>query len=473
MEERQSPLCSTALTHIRHMLTGRAVIRTVDAQPIFQRIGQQVVPKEVALLNRLKHKYVIKMLDHFEDHDNFYIVMERPEKYIDLFDYISGKRIMSERSARFLFRQVVEAVQYCMSMGVLHRDVKDENILIDLKTSQIKLIDFGSGTFLRDDVYTEYEGTKVYAPPEWILHHQYHALPATVWSLGILLYDMLLGDVPFETEAQIVAGYLDFHIQLSSDARSLIQWLLEFRAQDRPNLEQILKHPWLKSPGKSPHSPSNNKISTTVSSPQTKQHLISPSSRVSPSATKPQSRTSSLCRKETTSSPSHGAGRGSRGAGTPSSPSGSSSSSYFTPPQGRTGVKYSVPMSGNSSPDTPLGNRTSSPLLHRKNGGLGCCLPSVVSARNVSPSSGHGGSRGPSLHRVSPTTAKSSKSVMRRFVSPVPPPRGPTSHCGGYSGGGSGVVGTTVQDVTGTRGGERLQPEASRTQLLVGRKQAF
>ena len=260
---------------------------------------------------------------------------------------------------------------------------------------------------------------------------------------------------------------------LPTDARSLIQWLLEFRAQDRPNLEQILKHPWLKSPGKSPHSPSNNKISTTVSSPQTKQHLISPSSRVSPSATKPQSRTSSLCRKETTSSPSHGAGRGSRGAGTPSSPSGSSSSSYFTPPQGRTGVKYSVPMSGNSSPDTPLGNRTSSPLLHRKNGGLGCCLPSVVSARNVSPSSGHGGSRGPSLHRVSPTTAKSSKSVMRRFVSPVPPPRGPTSHYGGYNGGGSGVVGTTVQDVTGTRGGERLQPEASRTQLLVGRKQAF
>jgi serine/threonine protein kinase len=54
--------------------------------------------------------------------------------------------------------QLVEAVQYCMSMGVLHRDVKDENILIDLKTSQIKLIDFGSGTFLRDDVYTEYEG---------------------------------------------------------------------------------------------------------------------------------------------------------------------------------------------------------------------------------------------------------------------------------------------------------------------------
>ena len=59
------------------------------------------------------------------------------------------------------FVQVVEAVQYCMSMCVLHRDVKDENILIDLKTSQIKLIDFGSGSFLRDDVYTEYEGKEM------------------------------------------------------------------------------------------------------------------------------------------------------------------------------------------------------------------------------------------------------------------------------------------------------------------------
>ena len=56
--------------------------------------------------------------------------------------------------------QVVEAVQYCMSVGVLHRDVKDENILIDLKTSQIKLLDFGSGTFLKDGVYTESEGTE-------------------------------------------------------------------------------------------------------------------------------------------------------------------------------------------------------------------------------------------------------------------------------------------------------------------------
>ena len=98
------------------------------------------------------------MLDYFEDQSTFYIVMERPEKYIDLFDYITQKGTVSERSSRYLFRQILEAVQYCLSMGILHRDVKDENILIDLKSNQVKLIDFGSGTYLQDDAYTEYEG---------------------------------------------------------------------------------------------------------------------------------------------------------------------------------------------------------------------------------------------------------------------------------------------------------------------------
>ena len=101
------------------------------------------------------------MLDYFEDSSHFYVVMEKPEKFIDLFDYITQKGVVSERTTRYLFRQIVDSILYTHSMGVVHRDIKDENILIDLKNHHVKLIDFGSGTFLSEEVYTEYEGEKM------------------------------------------------------------------------------------------------------------------------------------------------------------------------------------------------------------------------------------------------------------------------------------------------------------------------
>ncbi|NXO36277.1 PIM1 kinase, partial [Locustella ochotensis] len=168
-------------------------------------------PMEIVLMEKVGSGCynIIQLLDWFELPDSFVLVMERPDRSQDLLQFLLEQEFLCEEMARRLFCQVLEAVGHCTACGVLRRDIKPENLLVDPESGDLKLIDFGCGTLLQERVFRQFSGTHAYSPPEWITLGYYHGESATVWSLGALLYVMVCGSLPFK-DSDIVSGQLFF-----------------------------------------------------------------------------------------------------------------------------------------------------------------------------------------------------------------------------------------------------------------------
>lgn len=241
-------------------------------------IKEKSVPMEIALLrkvNETRHAGVVTLLEWFECSDCFLLVMARPTPVLDLFDYVSEKKRLDENTCKMIFVQVVEAMVHCHQRSVLHRDIKLENILVKTDTLISTIIDFGCGTHLHSNLYKDFAGTPQYYPPEYYICKQYHGLPAAVWSVGVMLYAMLCGRLPFASAHEIVhlepSWHGSFCRKISPAAKDLVEHMLKKQPRRRLQMQEILKHRWLKNTKYEPSTgnvtlldENNNLISNTT-----------------------------------------------------------------------------------------------------------------------------------------------------------------------------------------------------------------
>lgn len=206
------------------------------------------VSQEIAILTRVQHHNIVRVLEVFENGSYFQMVMEKHGDGLDLFEFIDMQPRLDEPLASYLFRQLVAAVFYLRSKNILHRDIKDENIIID-KCFHIRLIDFGSAVMMAPrKLFYNFCGTLEYCSPEVLQGHPYEGPELEMWSLGVLLYTLLFSENPFCGVGEILDAKLKPPFPVSPDLHGVLRGLLHPDPPQRMTLDQLLLQFWVSQP---------------------------------------------------------------------------------------------------------------------------------------------------------------------------------------------------------------------------------
>ncbi|KAJ1511572.1 hypothetical protein HMI54_011108 [Coelomomyces lativittatus] len=242
------------------------------------------VPMEVYVIKNVKHKNIIGFVDFFQDKYFVYLVMNlhgvswvhanssevqkcdyptptpsgeslppcpptglKRRSSMDLFECIEKHTRLSESVSKKIFRQVVDAVDCLLEQNIVHRDIKDENIVVD-DDYNVKLIDMGSAAFLPKEgrLFDRFAGTLQYCPPEILLGLKYRGPEQEVWTLGVLLYTMMFAEPPFPGPMEVIKCPLTVpkSASCSDEVLDLLFQLTRKNPSERPSLEVIKNHKW-------------------------------------------------------------------------------------------------------------------------------------------------------------------------------------------------------------------------------------
>ncbi|KAJ3156611.1 hypothetical protein HDU89_004393 [Geranomyces variabilis] len=249
------------------------------------------VPLEIFILKRLDHPHVVKFLDFFEDKRFFYLVMEThgfiaPSPSLrsplsptsptnlrqhavqqqlsrhrlplplvpsrrhsqDLFDCIEQNPCMPERDIHHIFAQIASAVAHLHANNIVHRDIKDENIVVD-QDLDVKLIDFGNAAYIprdQSDYFDRFYGTMHCAAPEILRGERYRGPEIDVWAMGVLLYTLAFNQAPFRADGDIVAGrWAEPIYKRSEGLMRVLAMCLDTDAKTRATAEEVLASEWM------------------------------------------------------------------------------------------------------------------------------------------------------------------------------------------------------------------------------------
>ena len=231
--------------------------------------------EEIENLILLNHPNILKLYEYYYDEENIYIITE----YIRgqaLFNKIQQKYRFTEEESAVIIKSILQAITFCHSRGIIHRDLKPENILIPTGKKKIdytllKIIDFGSSVLKKDDGKMTFRlGTPYYIAPEVLLEN--YNEKCDVWSIGVILYLLLVGQAPFEGDnddiicQRIISDKIDFTNSkiksLSSEAVDFMKKLLEKNPEKRISSSEALEHIWLKK--KAPQTKVNKAFSRRI-----------------------------------------------------------------------------------------------------------------------------------------------------------------------------------------------------------------
>ena len=230
-------------------LNKHVAVKIVHKKGAPKDVIAKFLPREIECLRLAsENEGIIKLHEVIHTENNVYLVMDLAENG-DLLTYINQRKCLHEGIAQRFLTDAVKALKQCHDAGIVHRDLKCENLLLD-RNYKVQLSDFGFARKFADEQLMTYCGSYAYAAPEVINGNPYHGQSADIWSLGVILYAMAVGRLPFKDSDMKVlltdmASALVLPSTLSEECKSLIQWILSYNPEDRPTTEAILKHPWM------------------------------------------------------------------------------------------------------------------------------------------------------------------------------------------------------------------------------------